>query len=177
MTSHNPKNLQPPTAAFIGSSWAVLVIGILAYLFGIYNAQMMLNEKGYYVAVLAFALYAAISLQKVIRDRLEDIPTTNLYYMISWTALILAVILELVGLWNASLSMSEKGFYLMAFTMTIFAAITVQKNVRDLQQFSKLFAANTPNQINNPSVSNQAHANSEERQHILQSPFRRKKED
>lgn len=128
------RQLQPPTSAFIGASWAVLVIGILAYLFGLWNAQMMLNEKGYYVAVLALGLYAAISLQKVIRDKAENIATSNLYYMISWAALILAVILELVGLWNASLTISEKGFYLMAFTMTLFAAITVQKNVRDLQQ-------------------------------------------
>ena len=35
------------------------------------------------------------------------------------------------GLWNATLTLSEKGFYGMAFTLSLFAAITVQKNTRD----------------------------------------------
>ena len=32
------------------------------------------------------------------------------------------------------LVLSEKGFYGMAFVLSIFAAITVQKNVRDTQK-------------------------------------------
>jgi len=36
-----------------------------------------------------------------------------------------------VGLWNATLALSEKGFYAMAFLMSLFAAIAVQKNTRD----------------------------------------------
>ena len=75
-------NMQP-TPAYIGASWAVMLIGVLAFGFGLLNATMQLNEKGYYFAVLCLGLYAAISLQKTIRDRAEDIPTTQLYYMIS----------------------------------------------------------------------------------------------
>ena len=37
-----------------------------------------------------------------------------------------------MGLWNARLSDSEKGFYAMAFTLSLFATVAVQKNVRDL---------------------------------------------
>lgn len=58
---------------------------------------------------------------------------SQLYYMISWSALITAIILMAVGLWNATLSLSEKGFYTLAFTMSSFAVITIQKNMRDLQ--------------------------------------------
>lgn len=37
-----------------------------------------------------------------------------------------------VGLWNASLALSEKGFFAMAFLLSLLAAVAVQKNVRDL---------------------------------------------
>ena len=41
-----------------------------------------------------------------------------------------------VGLWNAgSLELSEKGFYAMAFALALFAAVAVQKNVRDMTMY------------------------------------------
>jgi uncharacterized membrane protein YiaA len=36
-------------------------------------------------------------------------------------------------LWNAELAKSEKGFYAMAFVLSLFAAIAVQKNTRDMK--------------------------------------------
>lgn len=85
--------IQPPTSAYVGASWAALFIGVMAYLIGLWNAEMMLNEKGYYLAVLILGLYAAISLQKTIRDKNEGIPTSDLYYRISWVALAASLIL------------------------------------------------------------------------------------
>lgn len=42
------------------------------------------------------------------------------------------------GLYNAgSIILSEKGFYGMAFTLSLFAAVTIQKNIRDTQKASK----------------------------------------
>ena len=38
----------------------------------------------------------------------------------------------MVGLWNSRMAASEKGFYAMSFVLSLFAAVTVQKNVRDL---------------------------------------------
>jgi uncharacterized membrane protein YiaA len=49
----------------------------------------------------------------------------------------LSIVLLVVGLWNATLLRSEKGFYAMSFTLSIFGAIAVQKNTRDLQQADK----------------------------------------
>ena len=131
-----------PTTAYVGTSWAVMLVGVLAYLLGLWNAQsMLLNEKGYYIAVLALGLYSAISLQKTLRDRSEGIPTTNMYYLISWAALGLSIVLIALGLMNAEeLSLSEKGFYMMAFTMSLFAAVTIQKNTRDDAQIRALTA-------------------------------------
>ncbi|UYZ57396.1 inner membrane protein YiaA [Hymenobacter latericus] len=125
-------NRQPSTA-FIGASWAALLIGIMAYNVGLWNAQMALNEKGYYFTILMFGLFAAISVQKSVRDRMEGIPVTNLYFGISWLCTLMAVLLLVVGLWNATLTLSEKGFYAMSFTLSLFAAIAVQKNTRDNQ--------------------------------------------
>ncbi|CRK84744.1 inner membrane protein YiaA [Neobacillus massiliamazoniensis] len=124
-----------PTPAFKGASWAALLVGVTAYLIGLYNATMQLNEKGYYFAVLVFGLYSAVSLQKAVRDKDEGIPVTNIYYGISWFALIISISLMVIGLYNAgSIVLSEKGFYGMAFVLSLFAAITVQKNIRDTQR-------------------------------------------
>ncbi|MEK5441106.1 MULTISPECIES: inner membrane protein YiaA [unclassified Fredinandcohnia] len=124
-----------PTAAFKGASWAALLVGVAAYLIGLFNATMELNEKGYYFAILIFGLYSSVSLQKAVRDKEEGIPVTSIYYGISWVALIVSVSLMAIGLYNAgSIVLSEKGFYGMAFVLSIFAAITVQKNIRDTQK-------------------------------------------
>ncbi len=93
---------------------------------------MMLNEKGYYFTVLLYGLFSAVSLQKSVRDRLQGIPVTGIYYGLSWCSLGLSVLLLAIGLWNASLALSEKGFYAMSFVLSLFAAVAVQKNIRDI---------------------------------------------
>ena len=130
------KGLQKPSAAFVGASWAVLLIGAVAYLVGLWNANMPLNEKGYYFTILMYGLFAAVSLQKSVRDRLEGIPVTSIYFGLCWLSLGIAVVLLTVGLWNSSLAASEKGFYAMSFVLSLFAAVAVQKNVRDLALFA-----------------------------------------
>jgi uncharacterized membrane protein YiaA len=124
-------NQQQPSNAFIAAAWVALFIGFLAYLIGLWNASMLLNEKGYYLTVLLYGLFSAVSLQKSVRDQLEDIPVTPIYFGLCWASVIIAIVLLSVGLWNATLALSEKGFYAMAFTLSMFAAITVQKNTRD----------------------------------------------
>lgn len=127
------KQIQQPSAAFIAASWVALLIGITAFLIGLWNADMELNEKGYYFTVLMFGLFAAISVQKAVRDQLEGIPVTNLYYGIAWFSTLLTIVLLTIGLWNAELAKSEKGFYAMSFVLSLFAAIAVQKNTRDIK--------------------------------------------
>src|SRR6476620_1255013 len=131
------QNLQP-SPAFIGASWSALIVGISAFIIGLWNADMQLNEKGYYFTVLLFGLFAAISVQKAVRDQIEGIPVTNLYYGISWFCTITSLILLTVGLWNAEMTKSEKGFYAMAFVLSMYSAIAVQKNTRDMSAAEKL---------------------------------------
>jgi len=124
--------VQRPTAAFVGASWGALLIGAIAFLWGLWNATMPLNEKGYYFTLLLYGLFAAISLQKSVRDRSEGIPVTGLYFGICWFSLIAVMTLLTIGLGNATLAPSEKGFYAMAFVLSLFAVVAVQKNVRDV---------------------------------------------
>ena len=124
-----------PTGAFIGASWFTLVLGISVYMIGLWNSNMQLNEQGYYLTVFLFGLFAGVSLQKAVRDRAEDIPVTGIYLGIAWFALLASLTLLAVGLWNAGLLPSEKGFYGIGFAMSLFAVITVQKNVRDLAAY------------------------------------------
>ena len=128
---------QRPTGAFIGASWAALLVGATVYLMGLWNAQMMLNEKGYYFTLLMYGLFSAVSLQKSVRDRLEGIPVTGIYYGLCWVSLGIVVSLLTVGLWNATLASSEKGFYAMAFLLALFGSVAVQKNIRDVSQFNR----------------------------------------
>lgn len=124
-------SVQKPSFAFIAVSWLALLAGVVAFLIGLWNATMQLNEKGYYFAVLMYGLFAAVSVQKSVRDRLEGIPVTAIYYGLAWLSVVIAVTLLVVGLYNATLSPSEKGFYGMAYALSLFAAIAVQKNTRD----------------------------------------------
>jgi uncharacterized membrane protein YiaA len=122
---------QQPSNAFIAASWLALLVGIVGFFIGLFNAEMQLNEKGYYFTVIMFGLFSVVSLQKAVRDQLEGIPVTSIYYGIAWFSTILCIALLVIGLWNAELARSEKGFYAMAFMLSLFGAIAVQKNTRD----------------------------------------------
>ncbi|HBV2612539.1 TPA: YiaB family inner membrane protein [Klebsiella pneumoniae] len=124
--------------AFHLISWIALIGGIVTYLVGLWNADMQLNEKGYYFAVLVLGLFAATSYQKTVRDKYEAIPTTALYYTTCLVVFVIAVGLLVIGLWNATLLLSEKGFYGLAYFLSLFGAVAVQKNVRDVWDPTRL---------------------------------------
>lgn len=129
-TTNDLKGVRP-TGAFIGASWAALAIGLISYCIGLWNSDMVLNEKGYYFTIILFGLFSGISVQKCVRDKAEGIPVTDIYYGISWFTTLASIVLLVVGLRNADLFLSEKGFFGMSFTLALFAAIAVQKNTRD----------------------------------------------
>ena len=51
--------LQEPSRAFVGASWTALAVGVITYLLGLWNAPLALSEKGYYLVLLLFGLFAA----------------------------------------------------------------------------------------------------------------------
>ncbi len=127
------KQINQPSAAFIAASWTAFFIGTIAFIIGLWNAEMQLNEKGYYFTVLMFGLFSAISVQKAVRDQLEGIPVTNLYYGIAWFTTLLSIVLLTVGLWHAELPRRDNGFYAMSFVLSLFSAIAVKKKPRDVK--------------------------------------------
>jgi uncharacterized membrane protein YiaA len=127
--------IQKPTAAFIGASWLALLVGASTYAIGLWNAEMDLNEKGYYFTLLLYGLFAAVSLQKSVRDRMDGIKVTSLYFGLCWLSVGICMLLLTIGLWNATLAPSEKGFYAMSFLLSLFGGVAVQKNVRDVALF------------------------------------------
>ena len=137
-----------PTKAFRIASLAALVVGVAAYFIGLYNAPMALNEKGYYFTIMLFGLFSVVSLQKTVRDKMEGVPTTKAYFLASAVATASAIILLVVGLLNAELLLSEKGFFGMAFILSLFSAITVQKNVRDSQTTDESSSTKSDTQSN-----------------------------
>lgn len=124
--------MSKPSAAFIAASWVAVATGIIGFNIGLFNATMQLNEKGFYFTVLMFGLFSVVSLQKAVRDRLESIPVTDIYFGICWVATIMSISLLIIGLYNADLWLSEKGFYAFSFLLALFGAISVQKNTRDM---------------------------------------------
>lgn len=108
------------------------------YFVGLYNAHMLLSEKGFFLAVFLLGLFAALSVQKAVRDRAEDVPVTGAYLGVAWGMLLVALTLMTIGLWNAQLLLSEKGFYGIGFAMSLFAVVAVQKNVRDLAAYRRV---------------------------------------
>jgi uncharacterized membrane protein YiaA len=129
--------VQKTSNGFIAASWVALGAGIIGFIVGLARAEMLLNEKGYYFTVLMFGLFAVVSLQKSVRDRLENLPLTDIYYGICWFGTLLSIVLLIVGLWNATILPSEKGFYAFVFLLALFGAISVQKNTRDNMSFDQ----------------------------------------
>ncbi|ENX41782.1 inner membrane protein YiaA [Acinetobacter sp. NIPH 2100] len=121
-----------PTSAFIAASWVALLAGAIGFMIGLWNANMPLHEKGYYFVIMLYGLFSAASLQKTVRDQLEEIPVTAIYYGLCWASMAVCIVLLLISLWNADLTMSEKGFYIMSFLLSLFGVVATQKNIRDL---------------------------------------------
>jgi uncharacterized membrane protein YiaA len=129
--------VQKTSVAFIVASWVALAAGTIGFIVGLVRAEMLLNEKGYYFTVLMFGLFGVVSLQKSVRDRLENLPVTNIYYGICWFGTLLSIALLTIGLVNTTILPSEKGFYAFAFLLALFGAISVQKNTRDNMNFGQ----------------------------------------
>jgi uncharacterized membrane protein YiaA len=66
------KHRKRNTPAFTALSYFTLAVGVFMFLVGLYNADMNLSEKGYYIAVMLLVAVGAILTQKVTRDNAED---------------------------------------------------------------------------------------------------------
>ncbi|MEM5528191.1 inner membrane protein YiaA [Gammaproteobacteria bacterium AS21] len=121
-----------PSSAYRSASIVTLAVGVVGFLLGLWNAELVLSEKGFYLAVFLLSLFSAVALQKTVRDIAEGIDVTKMFTTICWGAFFSSIALLAIGLFNAQMLLSEKGFYAMSFIVSLFAVITVQKNTRDI---------------------------------------------
>lgn len=121
-----------PSAAYRYASYTTFAVGAFGFLMGLWNAQILLSEKGFYLAIFLLGLFSAVTLQKTVRDKQEGIVVNKTFTAICWSSFFTAIGLLAIGLYNAEMMLSEKGFYAMAFVVSLFAAITIQKNTRDI---------------------------------------------
>ena len=136
--------------AYLMASWVTLFIGGRGFLLGLFNADTLaLSEKGFYLIGLMFGLHSAISLQKNLRDKENGQDVSNMFMGISWFALIASILVMGAGLFNADLALSEKGFYIMAFILSIYSLISVQKCIGDMKNEAIVKATKPSNKKSN----------------------------
>jgi len=58
--------MNKPSGAFIAASLIALGTGMIGYLIGLWRAEMLLSEKGYYFTILMYGLFSVVSVQKSI---------------------------------------------------------------------------------------------------------------
>lgn len=145
--------INKPTPAFVAASWVALLAGAATYCIGLFNADLLLNEKGYYLILILYGLFSSVSLQKIIRDKIEGVHVTHIYYGLCWASVAICIALLAIGLFNANLALSEKGFYIMAFLLSLFGAVAVQKNIRDMEYLRQHNSSDHLELKNNKSLS------------------------
>ncbi|SMQ95692.1 YiaA/YiaB family inner membrane protein [Xanthomonas fragariae] len=99
-----------PSVAFVRAS-RVPLLGVGADVLGLWNAATMRNAKGYDVTLLLFGVFAAVSIRKRVRDRLDGIPMTAIRDGLAWFSVAAALSRLSIGLSNATLTLSAKGVY------------------------------------------------------------------
>ena len=116
------------SSAFVLASWLALLVGVCCFTIGLWNADMQLNEKGYYASILLLGLYSTVSLQKVMDESSKKIVNSGFYIIFSWISFLASLVFLIVGLYNAELMLSEKGFFGIAYFLCLFGVMSVQKN-------------------------------------------------
>lgn len=131
---------QKPSAAFVAASWVAPGASMFGYLIGLWRSNRLLNEKGFYFTVLMFGIFSVVSVQKSVRDRLEGLPVTDIYYGICWFSTILSIALLTIGRWNAALLLSRKASMRLPFCWA-YSALLPCKKIR-------LIIRNPPKRVN-----------------------------
>ena len=65
--------------------------------------------------------------KKLLRDQLEEIPVTMIYVALCWASVGICIGLLLFILTNATLTLSEKGYYLCLFLLSLFGVTATKR--------------------------------------------------
>ena len=140
----NKKSLEAlkPTQSYLGVTWAAFAFSVIVFGVGLFNAEMLLSEKGFYILALVFGLYSVITLQKTVRDQSEGVEVDSSYLILSYIGVAVPLLSMGIGLFNAELQLNEKGFFAVTYIMTLFSSLVLQKNTRDTAFFDETSVPN-----------------------------------
>lgn len=128
--------VRKPTWAFVGATWAALLIATGTFAVCMWRMDMADVEIWLYLSLLLFGLFGVVSVTKAVRDREEGIPVTNIYHALSWLAVLLPMSAMCLYLLNVStLTEVQRGMLFLTYMFAVFSAVVVQKNVRDLEAY------------------------------------------
>ena len=96
-------------------AWLFMLVGALIYLIGLWRACPLLSGKGYFLGVLINSMFIIYVYQREGRRGLLDVRFAAVCQMVA----LMTSGLLLVGLWNAPLSLAERGAYFAAFCLCI----------------------------------------------------------
>lgn len=105
-------------ALVLKSPQVMLVIGVILYVFCLWDDCPFLTQKGYFLAVLVLGLFTVMTYQRLSeKEKSEDRFAGLCRFM-----LLLSTGLLLVGVWNLPLDLAEKGLCVLAWFVSVLGA-------------------------------------------------------
>lgn len=123
----------PPTGAWQGVSWFAFGLGAVVFLYSVWYAPgITVGERYFLYTAALFSLYGCVGVSKVVRDRVEGIPVTPLFYGLSFVAAIAPFVLVAYNMvFDSTLPATTRALLGMAYALTAYATLGIAKNERD----------------------------------------------
>jgi uncharacterized membrane protein YiaA len=79
-------------------------------------------------------LDATVLIKEILMKKTHPTQPSSAYILATWAVLTIALLSYLIGLWNSSFELNEKGYYFSIFLLALFASVTLQKTIRDQEE-------------------------------------------
>lgn len=121
------------TGAWIFQTWMAVILSSGTSLYGIVG----LRDQNFLMMIMAFffCVFAAISLQKMIRDNRDEDRDTTAYRMSSWGAFIISIGLTAYCLKSTELEHWHRMQLITSFLFVISSVFVLSKTIRDQQEY------------------------------------------
>lgn len=121
---------------WFGISWLAFIIAFVTIGIGIYNLDMPLSVKGYYVQSFLMIILASLNLQKTLSDIDDNVSSvTSQWLLITWIAFLGGIITFAIGIYNLDAALSVKGFYSQSLVLIVLVSINLQKTTMERDKF------------------------------------------
>jgi hypothetical protein len=123
-------------SAWIFQTWAAVILSSGASLYGIIG----LKDQNFLMMTMAFffCVFAAISLQKMIRDNRDEDRDTTAYRMSSWSAFFVSSGLTTYCLKTTELEHWHRMQLITSFLFVISSVFVLSKTIRDQQEYERI---------------------------------------